>query len=59
MENLFRELPTERIVKALDDVLIDYSIMSVLDQQHQTAEEAVENIRTIKRLRDSIKTRTQ
>ncbi|HNP24638.1 MAG TPA: hypothetical protein PKM63_21805 [Panacibacter sp.] len=55
MKTTIDELPNDVIAQTLDDVLIDYSIACVLDIQSQPPQEAVENIRKLKRIRDKMR----
>ena len=58
MKSLKDEFPRNELSDTLDNVMIDYAIASVLDMQSQSPEEAANNIRKMKKLRDSLRSST-
>lgn len=48
-----KDIPPSVIADTLDSILIDYSILCVNDQQSVNSEQAVENIRITKKIRDT------
>jgi hypothetical protein len=54
LESLMEEIPPDKLTETVDSVMIEYAIACVQDLQNHPPDEAVSNIRTIKRLRDAL-----
>jgi hypothetical protein len=53
LELLQEEIPSDVLSKTIDDVMIDYSIASILEQQSSPPQKAAEQVRLLRRLRDA------
>jgi hypothetical protein len=52
LTSLFENVPAQALSKTIDDVMIEYAITSIKDEQGQTADVAINHIRNMKQLRD-------
>lgn len=52
LTSLFENIPANVLCKTIDDVMLEYAIISIKDEQLQSTDEAIDHIRNMKQLRD-------